>query len=162
MLKTCRTPISPKVQPVTSLMNSWLAVETVLASDPAPPMPTLRLTLASNHLSSSISADPITVKRAEFRACIVVIKDNCGPTANGSSTPSISSFGLYEYADRGARRIGVNNGLVLPRVCPTPLGNARTSPPFPSPTKKFLTSGRMASGRGRRTTSCCSEALRVS
>jgi hypothetical protein len=58
--------------------------------------------------------------------------------------------------------MGVNNGLVLPRVCPTPLGKAITSPPLPSPLKKFLTSGRMESGLGTRTTSCFSEALRVS
>ena len=160
ILPTFKTPISLKVQPVTSFTNAWLDV---LASfSPFPDRPVLRLTLASNHVFSNISADPTTVKRAEFLACIVVIKDNCWPTANGSSAPSTSSLGLYEYADRGARRIGVNNGLALPKVCPMPLGNAMTSPPLPSPLKKFLTSGRMASGLGTRMTSCCSGELRVS
>lgn len=158
---TFKTPISLNVHPVTSFAKAWLEV---LNSFPvgAPVIPTLRLTLASNQVSSSISEDPTTVKRAEFLACRVVIKDNCCPTAQGSSTVSISSLGLYEYADRGARRRGVKRGLAFPRVCPTPRGKAIASPPLPSPLKKFLTSGRIASGRGTRTTSCCSGALRVS
>ena len=120
------------------------------------------LTLAANQEFSSNSAAPMTVKRAEFLACIVVIRDNCSPTAKGSSTASTSSLGLYEYAVLGARRMGINRGLVFPKVCPTPLGNAMTSPPFPSPLKKFLTSGLIELGRGTRTTSCFSGALRVS
>lgn len=61
----------------------------------------------------------------------------------------------------GARRTGVNNGLVLPSVCPTPLGKAITSP-LPSPAKKLRTPDRRAPGRGRSNTSWFSEELKVS
>ena len=87
MLLTFRSPISLKVHPVTSLAKARFDV--LLSLDATPP-----LTLASNQVFSSISAEPSTVNRAEFLACMAVTKANCSPTPNGSSTPSASSFGL--------------------------------------------------------------------
>jgi hypothetical protein len=49
---------------------------------------------ASNHSSCNISALPTTVKRAELRACIAETRESCEPTANTSSTASVSSLGL--------------------------------------------------------------------
>jgi hypothetical protein len=117
---------------------------------------------ASNQASSSISAEPMTVTRAEFLACMVVTRDNCAPTAKGSSEPATSSLVLYAYAVLGALSIGANNGLLLPKVCPIPRGKAMTSKFLSSPPKKFLISGRRTSGRGVRTTSWVSAELIVS
>ncbi len=55
------------------LANSRLKVVTVL--------PSAVLALASNHLSWSDSAEPMTVTRAELRACRLPTRVSCSPAA---------------------------------------------------------------------------------
>lgn len=83
---TRRTPISLNVHPLTRFANSLLNVLAV--------WPSALVTSASNHLSCSISAEPISVKRAELRACEVDTSDSCEPAAKRSSTTSACSLGL--------------------------------------------------------------------